>query len=496
MSGPFVCRLSGEFVSLIPSPTGASDGANDLLEHDRLGFWLRTAPVRCAQELSARLKHAAKLIGCVTGQQRGHALETLAQALGFASWHDLSQHLARASGFQRDGAPGPWAKRLALAAVLLVKTPPAVRVPSEVVSAYERLASALAMLTDMQPQRFLDDVCARLCSDGQWLAVRERTPLRAAEPLYRFEVDADGPRGRFVRSPACHDLIEQLDERVVDHLDQVIEDFRPARPWIEAALAAQPGFLEAGLQLAWLQHEEGEAEAGATLDRFIRQAEALVPTGYDGGLAWGFLDNRPYHRMLWLRMKIHHERWELRKATALARKLLALNLNDNVGARYVLPLLLLQAGHAAAAQRETRRFRDELDRQCAAIRAFCAYAQGDMRGFRRELARALFTLPALRLILLNQTGPLPDGENGFRGVQPDLETFVSFGWPACHCVPGLLASCAAFLAEPAVLEAEDELRRAWRGFGRAGLPGVGTHEGWIALTDRWVNRLADGGLAR
>jgi len=216
----------------------------------------------------------------------------------------------------------------------------------------------------------------------------------------------------------------------------------------------------------------------------------LVPAGYDGGLAWGFLDNRPYHRMLWLRMRIHHERWELRQATSLARKLLALNPNDNVGARYLLPLLLLQAGHASAAQRETRRFRDEPGRQCAAIRAFCAHALGDTLGFRRELARALFTLPALRLILLNEPGPLPDGEDGFRGVQPDLETFVTFGWPACQCVPGLLAKCAAFLAEPAVYEAEDELRRAWRGFGRAGLPGVGSYEGWTALTERWVDRLA------
>lgn len=203
MSGPFVCRLSGEFVSLISFPTGAPVGSNDLLDHDSLGFWLRTAPAGCANELSVRLKHAAKLIGRVTDQQRGRALETLSQALGFLSWYDLSQHLVRAVDFPRDGAPEPWAKRLALAALLLVKTPPAVRVPSEVVGGYEGLASALAMLTDVPPQRFLDDVCARLCGDGQWLAVRERTPLRAAEPLYRFEVDDDGLRGRFARSPAC-----------------------------------------------------------------------------------------------------------------------------------------------------------------------------------------------------------------------------------------------------------------------------------------------------
>lgn len=491
MSGPFVCRLSGEFVSLISSPTVVPDGADDLLGHDSLGFWLQAAPAGCAQELSTRLKYAAKLIGRVTGQQRGHALETLAQGLGFASWHGLSQHLARAQGFPREGAPKDWVRRLALAVLLLIKTPPAVRVPAEVLRAHERLAAALAMLTDTQPQCFLDGVCARLCGEGKWFAVCERTPLRAAAPLYSFEVDDDGQRGRFVRSSACQDLVEQLDEVGSDHLDQALEDQRPARAWIESALAAQPGFLEAGLYLAWLQHEDGEVEAGATLDRFIRQAEALVPAGYDGGLAWGFLDNRPYHRMLWLRMRIHHERWELRQATALARKLLALNPNDNVGARYLLPLLLLQAGHAPAAQRETRRFRDEPDRQCAAIRAFCAHALGDTRGFRRELARALFTLPALRLILLNQPAPLPDGEDGFRGVQPDLETFVTFGWPACQCVPGLLASCAAFLAEPAVHEAEDELRRAWRGFGRAGLPGVGSYEGWTALIEHWINRLED-----
>ena len=163
---------------------------------------------------------------------------------------------------------------------------------------------------------------------------------------------------------------------------------------MEDVLAAQPGFLEAGLALASMQHDAGEAEAIATLNRFIKQAEVLIPSGFKGPIPWGPLGNRCYHRMLWLRFKMYQEADDLKSGVRLARKQLRLNPTDNLGLRYVLPLLLLQQGDPVAAKRATKELAGEAGMTAAAIRAFCEYALDNHALFRRERAGVDFVTVA------------------------------------------------------------------------------------------------------
>ena len=175
---------------------------------------------------------------------------------------------------------------------------------------------------------------------------------------------------------------------------------------------------------------------------------------------------------------------DLKAAVRLARKQLKLNPNDNLGVRFVLPLLLLQQGEYLAAKRATKGLQGEEGLTAAAIRAFCEFAVGNAGGFRRELAQALISLPWLRLFLMNQRAPLPDGDDGFRGIQPDMELFTEFAWPAYVEVPGLVHACRSFLTEPRVLQAEAELRRYWKGYWGRQDNRVGSHEGWRALCSK------------
>ena len=55
----------------------------------------------------------------------------------------------------------------------------------------------------------------------------------------------------------------------------------------------------------------------------------------------GRLNQRIYHRMLWLRMQMHYDADDLKSAVKVARRQLKLNPNDNLGVRFVHPLLLL-----------------------------------------------------------------------------------------------------------------------------------------------------------
>ncbi len=464
-----------------------------------LDFWFQQYPDEQSQRLGARVKLTAKLLGKATGLPHSKALEAVAQAVRFPSWHVLSAHLGVGEVATKGQLPPAWLDALSGAVVLMLEPEDEVTLPDQQLRAFEQFGQTLAMLTDEPTQVVLDGVSAILCGAKSWTEVRDRNPLKATTPLYSFVVpegefaaDDEEFGGFFEESPACAQLVEELDEVWQGYDTFPMAKQRKARKWVEDALASQPGLLEAGLALAWIQHEAEESEAASTVNRFIRQAEALIPKGFKGSIPWGHVGNRFYHRLLWLRLKVHMDQGELASSVKLARKMLKLNPYDNLGVRYVLPLMLLEQGEAVLAQRAARKYLDdESGLTASAIKAFCEFALDGQVFFRRELATALITLPWLRTFLLNQSKPLPDGDDGFRAVQPDLETFAEFAWPVYCTLPGLRKACEAFLAEPQVLQAEAELRAYWKGYWRKrDGGGTGTREGWDELVNSWIDRLA------
>lgn len=483
-------------VPFTPSP--AFDRAARALDVAVEAFWFNQYPEEHAQKLLARAKMAAKLLGKAADISHSASLDAVAQALRFPGWHHLSAHLVRASDFKPGPLPSGWLDALSAAVVLTIVPEDDVTLPTAQLDAFEHFGQTLAMLTDSPKQKVLDAVSAALCGGRSWHEVRHRSPLNAVEPLYAFHVhehDVDGGAGgSFETSPACHQLVEDLDERWQGYDEFSKSQKRRAREWVESVLAAQPGFLEGGLALAWMQRDAKEDEATKTAARFMRAAESLIPKGFKGRILWGHLGNRFYHRLLWLQLSLNHECGAGEAAAKVARKMLRLNPGDNLGVRYVLPFLQLEQGEVAAARRSLKALADEPGLTAAATRAFVAHAEDDHDAFRRELAAALFTLPILRSFLLNDPKALPANESGYRSVQPDMETFAEFAWPSYNIVPGLRKACGAFLSEPVVREAEAELSRYWQGYWEArhkpGAVRTGSAEGWSRLLAGCIDRVA------
>ena len=481
-----------------PAASVAFDRATEALGLGIEAFWFNQCPAEQASRLSNRIKMSAKLLAKTAELQHSKALEAMAQALRFPSWHHLAAHLTRGQGCVPGQLPAGWLDGLSSAAVLLVQAQDDVSLPAAQLDAFEHLGDILAMLTDAPKQVVLDGVSAALCGGRSWREVRSRGPLTATEPLYRFVVPGEDFAGEvggyFEESPACGQLIEQLDEQWQGYDGFSRPQKRKARAWVEAALGAQPGFLEGGLALASMQQDARDSEAMSTANRFVRQAEALIPKGFNQPIVWGHLGNRFYHRLLWLQLKLYHGGGNPVGATKLAKKQLKLNPNDNLGLRHVIPLLLLQQGEAAAARRALKRFSDEPGLDAAAIRAFVEFADGNQRLFQYELLSALFSWPWLRVFLLGNQNGLPSGDDGIRAMSPDPDTLLDFGWPAYCAVPGLRAACKAFLVEPGVLQAEAELRQYWASYWHArrdaGAAGKGTREGWDSLVNAWICRLS------
>ncbi len=265
---------------LHPQPP-SFDEALKSLELGSLTFSFRHYPAEQALRLGARIKLAAKLLTRVTDLQQSKALEAVSQALRFENWHQLSGHLARAECAGQGQLSEQWFGALACAALLMVTLQEDVAMPTVQLEAFEKFGQKLAMLTDAPLQAVLDGVCARLCAGQTWADVRRRSPLHATLPLYKFvvpdaELDPDRLGGYFNDSPACQALTAELDDIWQGYDNFSKPEKRKARAWVESALASQPGFLECGLALAWMQHDARQDDASSTVNRFIRQAEALI----------------------------------------------------------------------------------------------------------------------------------------------------------------------------------------------------------------------------
>lgn len=492
-------------MSIHSTPSPQFDQAALALDMQVETYWFNRTPDEQANKLRARLQEASKLLVNATSLPLEQARDALAHALRFESWPALTAHLAQADGFTPGQLPAGWLDALSPCLVFMIYPEPHVPLPEAQLQAFEHLAATLSMLTDLPAQDILDGVCAslctELCTDHSWQAVKSRNPLQANVPLYGFRVlqdDAEGGGGgSFEVSAACYALTQELDEQRQGYDSMGTAQQHQARLWVEDVLQAQPGFLEGGLALAWMQREAGEEGALTTAKRYLKQAEALIPKGFKGRILWGHLGNRFYHRLLWLMLELHHEQDRCDTAATLARKLLRLNPGDNLGGRYILPLLLLEQGDVSAAQRSLKGLAHEEGLTACAIRAFVAFADKDASAFRRELATALFTLPILRAFLLNDNRALPAGETGYRQIHPDMETFSKFAWPSYCTVPGLSRACTAFLKEPVVRKAEEELRHYWDGYWNArrqGRQAVGTAEGWQALLEQSIARVANVGF--
>lgn len=91
------------------------------------------------------------------------------------------------------------------------------------------------------------------------------------------------------------------------------------------------------------------------------------------------------------------------------------------------------------------------------------------------------------MFLLNQRGPLPDGDDGTRAVQPAMETFTEFARPVYVALRGLRKACQSFLSEPDVPQADSELRRYWNFYWQCDGAQAGSREGWDALCNKWLD---------
>lgn len=422
-------------------------------------YWFEQNPSWMVSRLLERIKFGAKILARTAKMQQTTALAHIAVAVGFPHWHALNAHLVGiATTPPQNTVDSESISRLAQCLVFLIRTSSETSVSSEQLSAFEIFGAKLAKSTGLPLEVVMDTVCSGYCGEDSWVKVKERSPLNSTVALYRFEVEGSMV-GQFIWSDACSELVRTLDEVYQDA--GTPKAMLKAKAWIEEAVKRQPDFFEAWLCLAQINYDMGDlSTADLIINENIKKAERLIPKDFRGKIAWVCLGNRFYHRMLALRMTINHDAGRIRDYLRDARKQLRLNPNDNLGVRYIYPLMLLEVGEYEKAAKAARLSNED---RCHAslIRSFARFAIGDYSGFIKNFTVALFDIPVLRLMLLDSPDGLPDGDDGYRTVIPDMGIMEEYIIPTYYSVPGLVEACSRLLSSQSVIEAETQLRTYW-----------------------------------
>lgn len=401
---------------------GVAGAETFLVCPDMLGKQLMAAAKRHARFLEAEFP----LIG------HRKMLEIVANAAGFPNWHAFQTLLDRIVAEyappergSRKQPPETCFQPLVPALPLLISLPPDIAPTPQERAGLSDLATRLSR--ELGGQHQVESALAKLNGADAWRDMLARKPEDSPAPLYQFHVYDDGD-GRFVCSPACASLVEELDDRWQRYDERPKSDQAREQSHVASILKKRPDFLEGWLAQATMQELERHDEtAGLAFRQGVDRALALIPTGFKGEISWGYFGNRTYHRLLYNYMRWHVRQGDIAAAIKLARRQLRQNPNDNLGVRFDLPLFLSIAKERSAALRAMAKIQkkgERADGHILLILALCSFLLGDSKSGQVYFLRALFDLPALRPLL--QTLQLPDdfwqSRRWHRGYIPDIET--------------------------------------------------------------------------
>lgn len=129
---------------------------------------------------------------------------------------------------------------------------------------------------------------------------------------------------------------------------------------LEAAIMAarrivsrEPDNLDAQQFLALRYWEGGlKEEAAALWGPLFARVSALIPPDFKGQINWGELDNRPFLRLAHSHLLGLMYRGDAPAASKLCKRLLAWSPGDNLGVRYLQPLIAVMGGHYKTAYKQ------------------------------------------------------------------------------------------------------------------------------------------------
>ncbi|TAL65851.1 MAG: hypothetical protein EPN79_11930 [Burkholderiaceae bacterium] len=430
-------------------------------------------PESFAGQLMASLKRYSRFLkdaGLVKSQSDG--LEKIARAAGFPHWHALHTVVQGLFDAFNNKWPRPDGGREPID-ILTPAFPFMVEVSKDRQPTQDQRAGLTKAATQLAiacacPLPPVLDMIAQMNGADTWERLLTRKPEESKVPLYRFRVDGVG-NGKFVISRACIALIDQQDELFQGYHSRPKSEQRKFEKQLASVLEERPDFLEGQLAAAEVLRYKPklQMQRGKIYSDAIRQADDLMPAGFNGEVSWHDVSNRFYHRLLYAAMVWHSYEGHTSEALELALRQLRMNKSDNLGVRMWLPVLLVADGQFTVADKACKQMThdDDTDAGIELIRAIAHLANGRLRESAESLFLSLFMYPPVRHIISADLKALDDAlkdEQSTRTLIPDIEAIMDQLASAAMGLEGLEQLFNQWLTNPAVGAAEADLAREFQ----------------------------------
>lgn len=236
----------------------------------------------------------------------------------------------------------------------------------------------------------------------------------------------------------CDENLQDFESH--EELDRAIDmehtgDYLAAENSFQKIIRKNPYHIDAYHHLSLLQERYSkEFDAYLCCREAVRIGLSAVPSGFSwktSRLSWSHLDNRPfmraYHNLgLWMK-----RRGETDEAVTIFTNLLAVNPNDNLGVRYLLPELWLSKGDLLSVIRHCKAHKDDCSPDIMYTYPLALILSGEVEKAKRLLSKAKSNFPlfAKELKKKRHSKPKPQfpGSITFGGADHAYEYWESYG---------------------------------------------------------------------
>ncbi len=309
-----------------------------------------------------------------------------------------------------------------------------------------------------------------LRTDHIYIDQEKRVPVKQKRKSDRFPIEKallqfywyDDASGIF--TPSDRDAWSALYEKFynigdsVDYLDDYIAGML-------GIIEKEPSFFEAYVEIVSEYLERGSViEAEAYCQKGIGIALGIIPDNFNGTIPWGVLENRPFLRLHYNYILCQIRQFKYKKAIQLMEQHLAWNPNDNMGVRYLIGEVCLQAGFTKKAEKYLSENQNEYPPAAYSL-ALLEFKKKNFVNAATALRKGIAQNPYIIEIIMGRDEPTPHlywHSTTLAAPETAQDYMLNFGYAMWLTIPEAvdfcdwLFNCSDVLKERAVFAAARE----------------------------------------
>ena len=163
-------------------------------------------------------------------------------------------------------------------------------------------------------------------------------------------ISFDARNGYFIESTSYRTAVAAFDDLLSEREASEISDSVYVIK-LKSLIKRHPDFLDGYAHLGFAQLEIGKAKAALeACEKGLAISRSIIPARYDGLIEWGWLENRPFLRLLYATVLALLTVKQRGRAIEMMQRILKWNPGDNQGIRFIIGSAMLRDGDIQSAR--------------------------------------------------------------------------------------------------------------------------------------------------